>query len=283
MGEATKWLTELPRESINSWEELTGVFYETFFPPSEMVKLRDNIQNFKRIDGEPIYETWLREDQVSAVNFGLSKEQMQKNQERDENMAKMISQIDLLTKHVMVSGHKVVHAVVTNMRVSPGDVRFEYKHNDKVKFLPSHVGEGGGFLSELSKVRRESRLERLGSRLGANKGKEVVIDGDELTKTLSSEVLKEVEYAPKDVISAKGLRVRQGHYDAKRSGKFGKAEEKRSKSSQKPLGDSPRIGENDQARQKFQNNLMEAKPKGEKKRNSADRRMGRRSQLTLPN
>jgi len=60
MGEATKWLTELPRESINSLEELTGVFYETFSPPSEMVKLRDNIQNFKRIDGKPIYKTWLR-------------------------------------------------------------------------------------------------------------------------------------------------------------------------------------------------------------------------------
>jgi len=73
-----------------------------------------------------IKRTWYtREDQVSAINFELSKEQMQNNQERDENMAKMISQIDLLTKHVMVSGHTVVHEVVTNMRVSPGDATFE--------------------------------------------------------------------------------------------------------------------------------------------------------------
>ncbi|WMV24888.1 hypothetical protein MTR67_018273 [Solanum verrucosum] len=60
MGEATKWLTDLPSELITSWKELTDTFYVTFFPPSKMVKLRDNIQNFKRVDGVPIHETWLR-------------------------------------------------------------------------------------------------------------------------------------------------------------------------------------------------------------------------------
>src|SRR5688572_29514194 len=60
MGEAIKWLAELPRDSITSWEELIAAFYERFFPPSKMLKLRDNIQNFKRVDGEPLHETWLR-------------------------------------------------------------------------------------------------------------------------------------------------------------------------------------------------------------------------------
>lgn len=55
MGEATKWLDYLPRESITSWEELTNAFYVSFFPPSNLVKLRDNIQNFKWGDGETIY------------------------------------------------------------------------------------------------------------------------------------------------------------------------------------------------------------------------------------
>src|SRR5688572_20583101 len=52
MGDATKWLAELPRDSIISWEELIDAFYEIFFPPSKMLKLRHNIQNFKRMDGE---------------------------------------------------------------------------------------------------------------------------------------------------------------------------------------------------------------------------------------
>ena len=60
MGDATKWLAELPRDSITSWEELIAAFYERFFPPSKMLKLRDSIQNFKRLDGEPLHETWLR-------------------------------------------------------------------------------------------------------------------------------------------------------------------------------------------------------------------------------
>jgi len=55
MGEATIYLAELPRKSILSWEELTESFYLRFFPPSKMVKLCDNIQNFKRIEGEPIH------------------------------------------------------------------------------------------------------------------------------------------------------------------------------------------------------------------------------------
>lgn len=43
MGEATKWLSELQRESITSLDELTKVFYERVFPHSKLVKLRDNI------------------------------------------------------------------------------------------------------------------------------------------------------------------------------------------------------------------------------------------------
>ncbi|XP_049406215.1 uncharacterized protein LOC125869833 [Solanum stenotomum] len=137
-----------------------------------MVKLRDNIQNFQRVDSEPIHETWLRfrkllllcpthllpsnvllqyfyrsldsvnksldgqlarggitqqmfditstlldemtkinhawytrQDQVSLLNFGMTKEQVEKNQELDENMAKMMSQKELLTQQVMGGIH----------------------------------------------------------------------------------------------------------------------------------------------------------------------------------
>ncbi|KAK4724130.1 hypothetical protein R3W88_026909 [Solanum pinnatisectum] len=43
MGEATKWLSEVPVEFITSWKELTKVFYKRFFPPLKMLKLKDNI------------------------------------------------------------------------------------------------------------------------------------------------------------------------------------------------------------------------------------------------
>jgi len=60
MGEASKWLAEFPKNSITSWDELTMTFNASFFPPSRMMKLRDNIQGLKRLEGEPIHETCLR-------------------------------------------------------------------------------------------------------------------------------------------------------------------------------------------------------------------------------
>ncbi|WMV13972.1 hypothetical protein MTR67_007357 [Solanum verrucosum] len=65
---------------------------------------------------------------------------MEKNQERDENMAKMITQMDLLTKHVMGSGHKVVNAINTNSGVNPDDAHFEAMHNEEVQFFANQVG-----------------------------------------------------------------------------------------------------------------------------------------------
>ena len=50
-----------------------------------------------------------REDHVSPLNVGMTKEQLEKNQERDEHMAKMMTQLDLLTKHVMNGGLKAVN------------------------------------------------------------------------------------------------------------------------------------------------------------------------------
>jgi len=47
MKDASKWLIELLLNFISSWEELIEAFFEQFFPPSKMVKLRDGIQNFK--------------------------------------------------------------------------------------------------------------------------------------------------------------------------------------------------------------------------------------------
>ncbi|WMV29934.1 hypothetical protein MTR67_023319 [Solanum verrucosum] len=52
---------------------------------------------------------YTREDQVSPLIVWMKKEQLEKNQEQDENMAKMMTQMDLLTKHVMGNVTKVVN------------------------------------------------------------------------------------------------------------------------------------------------------------------------------
>lgn len=44
---------------------------------------------------------YIKEDHVSLLNFLLTKEQLKKNQDRDDNKAKTMTQMDLLTKHVM--------------------------------------------------------------------------------------------------------------------------------------------------------------------------------------
>jgi len=185
-----------------------------------MLKLRDNIQNLMRVDGEPIHETWLRfqklllqcpthglwdnvllqyfypsldivnkgidnqliwgrimrqpfvlvstfldemtkinrawhtrEDHVSPLNVELTKEQMEKNQEHDENMAKMITQMDLLTKHVMGGGYKAVNAISASSGMIPNDAHFDAMamYNEEVQFLlnqawvshPSYPRPGG--------------------------------------------------------------------------------------------------------------------------------------------
>jgi len=59
-------------------------------------------------------ELHAREDQMPLLQVGLRKEQIKKDHERDENIAKIITQNDLLSKHVMGGGTRSVNAVGTN-------------------------------------------------------------------------------------------------------------------------------------------------------------------------
>ncbi|KAK4731246.1 hypothetical protein R3W88_024234 [Solanum pinnatisectum] len=166
-GGATKLLVELPNNFIKSWKELVMDFHKRFFPPSRIMKLRDDIQNFKQKEGEPIHESWTRftrflrqcpthglasefflqyfyrsldsvnkgiadqlvqggimlqsfevasflldgmtkvnqawytkDDQVSPLCFRLTQEQLDKEKGRDENIKKMLSQMEILQEHM---------------------------------------------------------------------------------------------------------------------------------------------------------------------------------------
>ncbi|XP_049374325.1 uncharacterized protein LOC125839386 [Solanum verrucosum] len=65
-------------------------FHERFFAPSRIMKLRDDIKNFKQQEGEPIHESRKR----------LTQEQLDKEREMDENIKKMFSQIKVIQKHM---------------------------------------------------------------------------------------------------------------------------------------------------------------------------------------
>jgi len=59
-----------------------------------------------------VNRTWnTREDHVSSLQLSISKEKIEKEHERDDNMAKMMTQINLLSKHVIGGGLKSVNVV----------------------------------------------------------------------------------------------------------------------------------------------------------------------------
>ena len=73
MGEALKWLDELTRNFITSFEELVTAFSVWLFPPLKIMTIRDNIRSFKRLNGEPLHETWLRFNKMvlQCPTYGL--------------------------------------------------------------------------------------------------------------------------------------------------------------------------------------------------------------------
>uniref|UniRef100_M1DDD8 Uncharacterized protein n=1 Tax=Solanum tuberosum TaxID=4113 RepID=M1DDD8_SOLTU len=71
-----------------------------------------------------------REDRVSSLTFRMMKEHIEKDQERDQNMAKMMNQLDLLSKNVIGSGTRALNIIGVS-GANPNDAHFEALYNEE--------------------------------------------------------------------------------------------------------------------------------------------------------
>nr|GEZ21036.1 reverse transcriptase domain-containing protein [Tanacetum cinerariifolium] len=55
---ATAWFDRLPRNSINTFEQMAKMFLRKYFPPSMVTKLRNEITNFYQRPEESLFEAW---------------------------------------------------------------------------------------------------------------------------------------------------------------------------------------------------------------------------------
>nr|GEX35382.1 hypothetical protein [Tanacetum cinerariifolium] len=57
---ATTWFDHLPRNSINTFEQMAKMFLGKYFPPSMVTKLKNEITNFCQRPDESLFEAWVR-------------------------------------------------------------------------------------------------------------------------------------------------------------------------------------------------------------------------------
>ncbi|GKB10182.1 reverse transcriptase domain-containing protein [Tanacetum coccineum] len=55
-----KWFDRLPRNSINSFDQMAKIFLGKYFPPFMVTKLRNDIMNFRQRPDESLFEAWER-------------------------------------------------------------------------------------------------------------------------------------------------------------------------------------------------------------------------------
>nr|GEV11813.1 reverse transcriptase domain-containing protein [Tanacetum cinerariifolium] len=55
---ATAWFDRLPRNSINTFEQIANMFLGKYFPPSMVMKLRNEITNFCQRPDESLFKAW---------------------------------------------------------------------------------------------------------------------------------------------------------------------------------------------------------------------------------
>ena len=59
-AEAAMWFTELPYNSIFTWNQLRDVFLVRYYPVSKKLNLKDRVNNFVALPGESVSSSWDR-------------------------------------------------------------------------------------------------------------------------------------------------------------------------------------------------------------------------------
>ena len=59
-GEAAMWFTELPYNSIFTWNQLWDVFLAHYYPVSKKLNHKDGVNNFVELLGESVSSSWDR-------------------------------------------------------------------------------------------------------------------------------------------------------------------------------------------------------------------------------
>ncbi|KAL4316400.1 hypothetical protein AHAS_Ahas15G0281300 [Arachis hypogaea] len=53
---AKQWLDVQSQESLDTWDKVVNKFFNKFFPPQRLTKLRTDVQTFMQGDSESLYE-----------------------------------------------------------------------------------------------------------------------------------------------------------------------------------------------------------------------------------
>lgn len=82
---------------------------------------------------------YTRKNQLSQVTFQLYKEHIEKDNERDQNMAKIMMHLDILSKNAMgVDTHSVNDIGVWSK--IPDEMMFETSYSEEINFLANQGG-----------------------------------------------------------------------------------------------------------------------------------------------
>lgn len=77
---------------------------------------------------------------AKGTHFSSSISKELKDEERDESMARVMTQLYLLTKHVMGGGYKSVNDLALSSSKCYEDNKFEALYNEEVQTLSNQVG-----------------------------------------------------------------------------------------------------------------------------------------------
>ena len=58
--DAAIWFTELPKNSIYTWDQFRDAFLARYYPMSKKINLKDKMNNFAALPGESVSSSWDR-------------------------------------------------------------------------------------------------------------------------------------------------------------------------------------------------------------------------------